>query len=51
MFEGEGEEYVLLNREPHPRGKRRGLDLCNASCFGLHALNPDKKWTAWGSTG
>jgi len=48
MFEGEGEEYVLLNGELHPRGKRRGLDLCNASCFGLHALNPDKKWTTWG---
>lgn len=48
MFVGEGEEYVLLNGELHPRGKRRGLDLCNASCFGLHALNPDKKWTTWG---
>jgi len=48
MFEGEGEEYVLLNGELHPRGKRRGLDPCNASCFGLHALNLDKKWTTWG---
>jgi ferredoxin len=48
MFEGECEEYVLLNGELHPRGRRRGLDLCNASCFGLHALNPDREWTTWG---
>ena len=48
MFEEEGEEYVLLNGELHPRGKRRNIDLCNASCFGLHALSQDRTWTTWG---
>jgi hypothetical protein len=49
MFEPKAEEYVLLNGELHPRGKRRNLDLCNASCFGLHSLSRDKKWTTWGT--
>jgi ferredoxin len=49
MFEAKGEEYVLLNGELHPRGRRRNLDLCNASCFGLHSLSRDKKWTTWGT--
>lgn len=48
MFEMEKEEYVLLNGELHPRGKRRSVDLCNASCFGLHSLAPDKKFSSWG---
>lgn len=48
MFEMEKEEYVLLNGYLHPRGKRRSLDLCNASCFGLHSLSPDKKFSSWG---
>jgi ferredoxin len=48
MFEMEKEEYVLLNSELHPRGKRRSIDLCNASCFGLHSLSPDKKFSSWG---
>jgi epoxyqueuosine reductase QueG len=48
MFESEREEYVLINRELHPRGKRVNIDLCNASCFGLHSLSRDKKWTTWG---
>jgi len=48
MFEEEGEEQVLLNGELHPRGKRRNIDLCNTSCFGLHALSPDLKWSTWG---
>lgn len=48
MFEAEGEEYVLLNDELYPRAKRRNIDLCNASCFGLHALSEDKEWTTWG---
>lgn len=48
MFEMEKEEYVLLNGNLHPRGKRRSLDLCNASCFGLHSLSPDKKFSSWG---
>lgn len=48
MFEAKEEEYVLLNGELHPRGKRRDINLCNASCFGLHSLSRDKKWTTWG---
>ena len=49
MFEEtDDEEYVLLNGELHPRGKRRSIDLCNASCFGLHAINKDKTWSTWG---
>ncbi len=48
MFEMEKEEYVSLNGELHPRGKRRSIDLCNASCFGLHSLSPDKKFSSWG---
>jgi hypothetical protein len=49
MFEAENEEYILLNGQLHPRGRRRNLDLCNASCFGLHSLSRDKKWTTWGT--
>jgi epoxyqueuosine reductase QueG len=48
MFEEEGEEQVLLNGELHPRGKRRNIDFCNTSCFGLHALSSDLKWSTWG---
>jgi len=48
MFEMDKEEYVLLNGKLHPRGKRRSVDLCNASCFGLHSLSPDKKFSSWG---
>ena len=49
MFEPQREEYVLLNGELHPRGKRRNLDFCNATCFGLHSLSRDKTWTSWGT--
>ena len=49
MFEPDNEEYILLNGELHPRGKRRNIDFCNASCFGLHSLSRDKKWTTWGT--
>jgi len=48
MFEQDGEEHVLINNELHPRGKRRCIDLCNISCFGLHGLSRDKKWSSWG---
>jgi ferredoxin len=48
MFEADEEDYVLLSGELHPRGRRRNLDLCNASCFGLHALSKDKTWSSWG---
>jgi hypothetical protein len=47
MFRDDEEEYVLLNGALHPRGKRRDINLCNISCFGLHGLSPDKKWTTW----
>lgn len=48
MFVGDREEYVLINGELHPRGKRRHVELCNASCFGLHGLSVDKQWSSWG---
>jgi len=48
MFEDQAEEDVLLNGELHPRGRRRSIDFCNATCFGLHSLSRDKKWTSWG---
>ena len=48
MFEEEEEDYVLLNGELYPRGARRNVDLCNASCFGLHSLSKDKTWSTWG---
>jgi hypothetical protein len=48
MFLCDEEEQVLLNGALHPRGKRRNLDLCNISCFGLHGLSIDKKWSSWG---
>lgn len=48
MFEADGEEYVLLDGRLHPRGRRRDIDLCNTTCFGLHSLSPDRKWTTWG---
>jgi len=47
MFEREREEWVLLNGELYPRGERVNIDLCTASCFGMHALSRDKKWTTW----
>ena len=49
MFEPQREEYVLLNGELHPRGKRRNIDFCNTTCFGLHSLSRDKTWTSWGA--
>jgi len=48
MFVDDDEEAVLINGELHPRGKRRNIMLCMASCFGMHALSRDKKWTTWG---
>lgn len=48
MFIDEEEEYILLNDELHPRGKRRDINLCNASCFGLHNLSEDRQWSSWG---
>lgn len=48
MFVDDEEEQVMLNGEFHPRGKRRNLMLCMSTCFGMHALSYDKKWTTWG---
>jgi ferredoxin len=48
MFRDDDEEYLLINGELHPRGKRECIDLCNAPCFGLHGISRDKKWTNWG---
>lgn len=48
MFRDDDEEYLLLNGELYPRGKRRNIDFCNAPCFGLHGISRDKKWTNWG---
>lgn len=48
MFEDNEEEYLLLNGELHARGKRNNVDFCNISCFGLHAISRDKKWSNWG---
>lgn len=48
MFDSQEEEYILINGDLHPRGKRLNIDYCNASCFGLHSLSRDKKWSTWG---
>jgi hypothetical protein len=48
MFTDEDEEYVLVNGQLHPRGRRRNLDLCNATCFGLHSISHDHLWSTWG---
>lgn len=47
MFERDEEELVLLGGNLYPRGKRKNLDLCTASCFGMHGLSRDKRWTTW----
>ncbi|MBW1989290.1 MAG: hypothetical protein JRI97_07060 [Deltaproteobacteria bacterium] len=48
MFSANEEEYVLINGELHPRGKRMSVDLCEIACFGLHSLSQDKTWSTWG---
>ncbi len=48
MFLADEEEAVLINGELHPRGKRRNMMFCMTTCFGMHALSRDKKWTTWG---
>ena len=47
MFRENEEEYVLLNNVLHPRGKRQDINLCAATCFGLHGLSRDRTWTTW----
>ncbi|MEW6078879.1 MAG: hypothetical protein AB1724_13770 [Thermodesulfobacteriota bacterium] len=48
MFAADTPEYVLLNGKLHERARRRNIDLCNISCFGLHSLSQDRKWSNWG---
>ncbi len=48
MFEGKEDEFVLSSGRLHRRGRRRNIDLCNISCFGLHSLSLDRKSTNWG---
>jgi len=48
MFKEKDEEYILINGELHPRGKRRDINLCSGACFGLHAISRDKKFSTWG---
>ncbi len=48
MFSDREEEYIYLNGELLPRARRRNIDLCNISCFGLHGLSADRKWSNWG---
>jgi hypothetical protein len=48
MFTDEDEEQVLLGGDLHPRGRRRNLDFCNATCFGLHGISHDHAWSTWG---
>jgi epoxyqueuosine reductase len=47
-FSCDENEYVLLNGELHPRGKRNCIDFCATACFGLHGISRDKKWSTWG---
>jgi epoxyqueuosine reductase QueG len=47
MFDGKEEDQYQLNSQRYPRGKRINVDLCVASCFGLHALSRTKKWSTW----
>jgi hypothetical protein len=48
MFVDDEEEQILICGELHPRGKRRNVHLCMCTCFGMHSLSYDKKWTTWG---
>ncbi len=48
MFDEIEEEYILLNGELHPRGRRNNIDLCHVSCFGLHGLSADMRFSNWG---
>ena len=48
MFDSGEEEYILLNGELHPRGRRNNIDLCHISCFGLHSLSMDRRYSNWG---
>ncbi len=48
MVEGKEREYLLLNGVLLPRGRRRNIDLCHISCFGLHSVSSDRRFSNWG---
>jgi ferredoxin len=48
MFEANEAEYFLLNGDLLPRGRRRNIDFCHTSCFGLHSLSTDRRFSNWG---
>lgn len=48
MFEAKESEYLLLNGQLLPRGRRQNIDMCHISCFGLHSLSADRKMSNWG---
>jgi hypothetical protein len=48
MFDAKEAEYIYFNGELLPRGRHRNIDYCNTSCFGLHSLSVDHKFSNWG---
>jgi len=48
MFDAKEAEYVYFNGELLARGRHRNIDYCNTSCFGLHSLSVDHKFSNWG---
>jgi len=49
--EMEKEEYVLLNSELHPRGKRRSIDCATLPASASTVCPLIKKFSSWGRTG
>jgi len=48
MFDAKEVEYVYFNGKLLARGRHRNIDYCNTSCFGLHSLSVDHKFSNWG---
>ncbi len=48
MFDAKEAEYVYFNGKLLARGRHRNIDYCNTSCFGLHSLSVDHKFSNWG---
>jgi hypothetical protein len=48
MFDAKEAEYIYLNGRLLPRGRHRNIDYCNTSCFGLHSLSVDRRFSNWG---
>ena len=48
MFDAKEAEYIYLNGELLARGRHRNIDFCNTSCFGLHSLSVDHRFSNWG---